>query len=135
MSKIKIIRRNKGTDFFRSYKLFLGDKKLGEIKRNATEEFDIPEGIHTIIAKIDWVRSQKIEFAIRKEETKVFEVSSFPHAGWIMPISFAFVTIDIIFEILYPGFRLFFYLIIPGFLMMMYYLTFGKSRYLILKEI
>lgn len=135
MPTIKVIRKNTNTDILRKYKLIVDNNELEPIARNEIKEFDIAVGLHTIIAKLDWVGSKEIEFDIKDGDLKTFEISSFPQSKWIMPLSAIFILVDIILQFFFPNFELFLYLAIPGFLLLIYYITFGRSRYLTLKEI
>jgi hypothetical protein len=135
MPTIKVIRKNTNTDILRKYKLLIDNNELENIARNEIKELDIAAGSHTIMAKIDWGRSKEIAFNIKDGDSKTFEISSFPYSKWIMPLSSIFILADIIIQFFFPNFELFLYLAIPGFLLLMYYISFGRSRYLTLKEI
>ncbi len=76
MSKIIIKRLPAYGDSLRDYKIYIDDKKIGKIGEEETKEFDLPNGAHTIYAKIDWFKSQKIQFNLSDTEEKYFEVVS-----------------------------------------------------------
>jgi len=76
MSKIIIKRLPAYGDSLRDYKIYIDDKKIGKIGEEETKEFDLPNGAYTIYAKIDWFKSQKIQFNLSDTEEKYFEVVS-----------------------------------------------------------
>jgi hypothetical protein len=135
MPIVKVIRKSTNTDIFRKYKLIVDNNEEDRIAQNEIKEFSIAVGTHTIVAKIDWARSKEIEFDLKEGDLKTFEISSFPHSKWIMPLSAIFIFADIILQFVFPNFKLFLYLAIPGFLLLIYYISFGRSKYLTLKEV
>src|SRR6476661_2145027 len=72
MAILRIRRADEFADNFRSYSIVLDGAKLGEIKRGETLEFPIPSGQHQLSMKIDWCRSNMIQFAASDSDVLVF---------------------------------------------------------------
>ena len=70
------IRRTSGyPDRLRTCKIVLDGEVVGEIRRGQTLELDVPPGRHQMHSKIDWTRSNAIEFEA-DDETVEFECRS-----------------------------------------------------------
>jgi len=59
---LTIIRDSNATNGTRAYKVVLDGVVLGKIKNNQTLEFDLAPGHHELVLKIDWCRSNIVEF-------------------------------------------------------------------------
>lgn len=59
---LNIERENSKFDQYRNYKIILDGKPLGKLSSNEIKSFEIDSGSHNIYVKIDWCRSNKIEF-------------------------------------------------------------------------
>jgi hypothetical protein len=70
---IRISRVNEYMDSVRSYKIMLDNGYVGDIKNGEVKDIDIEPGIHEIFLKIDWCRSNIIEFNVSANETVEFE--------------------------------------------------------------
>lgn len=73
MPFVKIHRGNQFADAVRAYQIYVDGEQKGEIRRNSTEDFFVPEGTHRILLKIDWCGSREIEFSLKAEETIEFD--------------------------------------------------------------
>ncbi|ADL53846.1 hypothetical protein [Clostridium cellulovorans] len=65
---IEIERKSEIRDKMRSYKIILDNKFFGEIKSGEIKRFNIATGKHRIYLKIDWCRSNKLDFYISNDE-------------------------------------------------------------------
>jgi hypothetical protein len=74
MSKIKIHRNSEYSNRFRNIDIYLDNKILGKIKDGESIDFEIPNGKHSLTAKIDWTTSNEVEFDI-ENETVQFNLS------------------------------------------------------------
>jgi hypothetical protein len=84
--KISIKRESAYTDSLRKYKVELDGVLIGEIANGANETFPIKPGVHTLRLKIDWARSNEVEFrTTTKSKTAHFRcVSSLKGArAWL----------------------------------------------------
>ena len=72
---LKIRRYSAWQDKIRKYKIVLDGNTLGKISDGETLEFQISNGKHELILKIDWCRSQKLTFD-KKDDDVEFECGS-----------------------------------------------------------
>lgn len=133
MAKIIISRKQEWNNRLRQIGIYLDEQKLGTIANGEVKTFDIPDGNHSIKAKIDWCGSREIEFSISGEEKKYFKLSGFKHFNIIMPIALALVILSIFLRKIYH-FQYTIWLILPVFLILFYYLTIARNDYLTLKQ-
>jgi hypothetical protein len=57
------LKRDSGfTDRLRAYKVILNGNAIGEIKNGEEREFNVASGRHQLYLKIDWCRSNIIDF-------------------------------------------------------------------------
>lgn len=70
------IKRNTGyVDRLRAYKVVLDGNVIGEIKNGQQIEFDVPPGKHHLYLKIDWGRSNIVDFEVNQDAVE-FECGS-----------------------------------------------------------
>jgi hypothetical protein len=67
---IEITRSNRLFDKFRRYSILIDDNKTASIGNNKTISFTVPAGEHTIYAKIDCTKSNKLQFVITDQTLK-----------------------------------------------------------------
>jgi hypothetical protein len=91
MSILRIRRADEFADHFRSYSIMLDGAKMGEIKRGETREFSIPSGQHQLSMKIDWCRSNMVQFAASDSDVFVFLArSKVKESGGLTALYYAF---------------------------------------------
>ena len=57
------IKRDSGyADRIRAYKIVLNGNVIGKIKKGQIVELDLPPGNHQLYIKIDWCRSNSVDF-------------------------------------------------------------------------
>ena len=133
MAIIKIQRTNDYINAVRNYRLFIDGKKIGTLNNGQIKDFEIPSGRHSIVAKIDWCSSPEVTFEINDNDSKTFLVGAIKNWKWIMPLIMVICTLTLILpHTPYSYYKLF--LLLPIFLFLLYYLTFGRKKYLTLKE-
>jgi len=135
MRKIRVERNSEWNNKARAIGIYIDGEKVGTINDGETQEYEVENGKHEIFAKIDWCRSPKIELNISENETKTIKLSGFKYSKWILPALLGIMlfyylgkyalNIDLNFLI---------WIMAIGFLYPIYYITFGKNRYLILTE-
>jgi hypothetical protein len=87
------VTRDSGyADKIRKYEVLIDGKQVGEIANGETKSFDVTPGGHTIQLKIDWARSNQIEFTSSNNEDLRFKVSS-PLRGINLIKSILFATV------------------------------------------
>lgn len=77
MPQIEIIRSSERANRLRDIKIFIDDQHVRSIADGKTEVLDVPEGSHTIQAKIDWGKSNIITVELHGDEKKSFQMTSF----------------------------------------------------------
>jgi hypothetical protein len=82
MSKLKLIRSKQFFGVFRKLKVQIDDKTDIELRYGETLSIEIPEGSHSLIAKMDWGRSRPLDITLTKdaEKTVITESKFFPIA-------------------------------------------------------
>lgn len=88
---IKINRITKYPDKIRNYKVMLDNNDLGEVGGGETKIFEVAHGKHTIYLKIDWCRSNKIDFIASENEALEFDCGS-SMSGWKILLSPIYIT-------------------------------------------
>lgn len=59
------IRRDSGyTDSMRAYKVILDEKIIGELRDGQEITLEVPKGVHQLYLKIDWCRSNTVNFDV-----------------------------------------------------------------------
>ncbi|MBP1841743.1 hypothetical protein [Formosa algae] len=135
MRKIRVERNSEWNNKARAIGIYIDGEKVGTINDGETQEYELENGKHEIFAKIDWCSSPKIELNIAQNESKTIKLSGFKYSKWIFPALLGIMlfyylgnyalNIDLNFLIWIFGI---------GFLYPLYYITFGKNRYLIFTE-
>jgi len=133
MATIKIKRSSEYTNKMRSIKILVDGKEIGTIADGETEEFTTSEGQHTIQAKIDWCGSPELLISLNPNDTKILEVSCLKYSkqlfGFISAVILLHFVLSFAFNFYYTAVLLF-----PVFFVLVYFLTFGRKKYLTLKE-
>jgi len=134
MPKLTIHRKKEFTNAFRSITILLNNEVIGTIDNAHSTTFVIPEGDHVLSAKLDWCGSQKIDFTMGSSDM-AFELSAFK-LSWVVFVGvFAsliyFITAS---DVPLWAFGLVLALIGIPFLVVLYYLSFGRKRYLRLER-
>jgi hypothetical protein len=133
MPKITISRKQEWNNRLRHFTIYLDGQKLGSVGNGEVKTFDIPDGNHSMRAKVDWCGSRELEFSITGDETKYFKLSGFKHSNTIMPAAVVLLFLSLILRRLYHiAFAQ--WLILPIFLLLLYYLTLGRNDYLTLVQ-
>lgn len=127
MAQLKIHRRNQWYGGVRDYKIFLNNRKIGEVGNGDTKEFTIPKGKHELFAQIDWFKTEKIPLELSEYEEKEIVLKSSHKTKLTIPL-IAIVTVFIYLSDL----RLELLVILFSFLLLglIYTLTFGKRSFI-----
>lgn len=81
----------KSQDKIRNYKIIIDGRNYGIIGSGKTKEIDIAPGNHEIFLKIDWCRSNKIDFNISRNQTIEFECGN-SITGWKLIFVCIYIT-------------------------------------------
>jgi hypothetical protein len=129
MATITLKRANEYINRMRDYTILINGEKAGTIANGETKTFVTSAAQNTLAAKIDWCSSEAITFNIKADETKNFKVSGFKNSNWLMPLTSGIIALHFIL-ILFTEFHFTIFLVIPAFIILLYYLTFGRKKYL-----
>ncbi|NLP59388.1 hypothetical protein [Lutibacter sp. B1] len=135
MAKLIITRVSEWNNKAREFGIYLNNNKIGVISDGETKEFEIDSGKYKINGKIDWCKSPMLEFETVENESTKIEIAGFKYVNIVIPIALGFsliylllknlFEIDLKFLIVFTGI---------GFLFPLYYITFGKNKYLRIRE-
>lgn len=137
MAKLIIKRKKELVNSMRDIELFLDQTLIGTISNGKTEVFDVEPGTYKLKAEIDWCGSRVQEVNIRDGESRIIELSGYKYGNFLMPAVLLAGLLAVVLDniIQYDlSFRARF-IFVPGFLYMLYYLSFGKNKYLRLKSL
>lgn len=136
MAKLIITRTSEWNNKAREFGIYLNDRKIGVIDDGEKKEFEIESGDYKIHGKIDWCKSQKFEFKIAENESKEIEISGYKYGHLVIRISLAVMLIYFLLMNFFDiSLNFLIFIVAAGFLYPMYYITFGKNRYLIMNEV
>jgi len=136
MAVIKIQRGNGYVDKIRNYKVFINNAQVGIISEGEIKEYNVSPGTHTISTKIDWAGSKDIIVDLKENDVVNFKVENYTAKHWLISVYFiAFITLVHIVLFITIDFQYASLLFIPILAIMGYYLTFGRNKYLTLKEL
>lgn len=84
-SKLCIVRGGGWQDALRSYKVFLDGQLVGELKRNSELALPVPQGLHTVQLRIDWLGSPEVAVRVGVGQTRLLSCrpADRPSSYWI----------------------------------------------------
>lgn len=133
MPIIIISRTSEYNNRLRDYQLFLDGAKIGTISNGETKEFETTSGQHTILAKIDWCTSPEISLQLNQTGIKKLLVGGFKNGKIIMPLAMGAFALHFILRLAF-NFNYTIFLMVPASILTVYYVTFGRKKYLTLSE-
>lgn len=136
MTKIRIERNSQWNNKARAIGIYIDGEKVGIISDGEIQEYEVENGKHEVYAKIEWCRSPKIQLNITENETKTLKLSGFKYGTWILPTIFGVILVYFIGKYaLNIDLSFLIWIITIGLLYSVFFITFGKNRYLILTDI
>lgn len=136
MAVIKIQRGSGYVDKIRNYKVFINNKQIGVISEGEIKEYNVSSGTHIISTKIDWAGSKDIIVDLKENDVINLKVENYTAKHWLISVYFiAFITLVHIVLFITIDFQYTSLLFIPVLAIMGYYLTFGRNKYLTLKQL
>jgi hypothetical protein len=134
MATIRLKRTSEYNNRMRDFKIFIDGQQIGTIANGETKEFPTTAGPHIVTAKIDWCSSPDLSVDVNDNQTKTLKVGGFRSGQILMPIGFGLFVLHFILSKFADFDHTIFFaallLLIP-----LYYLTFGRKKYLTLEEI
>lgn len=152
MAQIRIKRSSQFANRFRKINILIDDKKLADISNNQALTLDVPSGHHNISASIDFIKTEPLWFHSDESIMAEFELSS-PLKFSFKSVALSFIEIIVVIYIVsLITFKSNTFLLLPIFMAsfillellavkfnfgfnILYYLTFGRKKYLTLKQI
>ena len=136
MGKLILNRNSEWNNKGRNFRLFIDGTEIGKIANGETQELELESGKHQFYAKIDWCRSKTIDFELSENEIKTIELTGFKYRNLVVSISLGILLVYYIIKYALKIEMDFLKVIVClGFLYPIYYLTFGKNRYIKVHEI
>jgi hypothetical protein len=147
MTKLSIKKSNQWSIRRKRITLWLNDKKLEIPADKNFLELDLPAGEITVKASLYWTSSKIQKFILRGEGQQTIEVSCVIHYGWLEKLlSVAGLLVLFSSVMIYGEITTWIWGILIGLWVIrdlvltkgksfFYYLTYGRSEYLLLKEV
>ena len=143
MPNLEIQRTNENKNRIRACNIYMDGNKIGSILNGETKYFDIAQGSHVFVCKMDWWSSNSVLVEFANKEIKALVVSNYKHKSWVMPL---FIIMFLVFQIsvptLVPWFKnnisdyvFLYYLIIPILALLIIYFTIGRKKFVTLVEL
>lgn len=135
MTKIIIERKSEWNNKAREIGIYIDGEKVGTIGDGEIQEYEVESGKHDVYTKIDWSRSQKIEFNMAENDIKTLKLTGFKYGAWILPIMLGFSVICYLLIYLFE-IRFIHIVWIPTIVLLYptYFITLGRNKYLILTK-
>lgn len=131
--KIVIERKREFANRRLPYDILLDDKKIGVVPPGRTVIFDVPSGRHKLQLKIDWTGTKAIELDLHDGDVKTFVVSTFRYSNVMFAVGGVAAILGIVLRVIYHSYWIAL-ITAPFGLLFLYYITFGRLRYLRLEE-
>jgi len=85
MGTLIVIRSSDLPGFLEDIDIFLNEKKIGEISRSKSKQFELEPGDYTLQAKINKRTSSVTQFSIKENETRTFKIFGFKFGNLLIP--------------------------------------------------
>ena len=134
MAQLQIERKDELSNRRRDYKVYVDGIKVGAISPGETKSLEIDPGKHEVFCKIDWCTSPTITTEVTNDSIKTLQVGGFKGGNLLWRIMIVILVVHFIlklaFQIEYVAL-----FAIPVCLIGVYYVTFGRKKYLTLIEL
>lgn len=136
MGKLIISRRKEWQNRGRKFKIFIDGENIDLIKNGEIKELDLKSGNHKVQFKIDWYGSSEVQVEIPEDKSISLEVKGFKIGRWALPFfNLTLASFFLIKVFMDQTIKELAYLSIPFLLIMLYYLTFGRKKYIEISEL
>ena len=136
MGRLIVSRRKDWQNRGRKFGVYIDGEKKDVIENGEIKELEIESGKHKVQFKIDWCSSPELEIEIPTEKSKSIEISGYKIGRWLFPLFYIVFGIYFLLKMfLNKNIVELMYLVIPFFLVMLYYYTFGRKKYIEIKEL
>lgn len=76
MATIIFERTNEFQNALRQIRIYVDGEKIGDVGNGERRGFEIPSGIHKVVARIDWCRSQEFTVDLSENSTTTVSIGS-----------------------------------------------------------
>lgn len=136
MGKLIISRRKEWSNRGRKFKIFINGENVDYIENGEVKELNLEPGKNKVLFKVDWCSSQEIDLEISDEKAKTIEVSGFKIGRWMYPLFYALLAAYFIIKVAFNVYlKELMYPVIPLTLIILYYVSFGRKKYIEIKEL
>jgi len=136
MGKLIISRKKEWNNKGRKFGVYIDGEKKDIIGNGEIKELEIEPGKHTLWFKVDWCSSPEVEIEIPAEKSKTVEVGGYKAARWVLPVFYViFLAYFLMQVLLKQTVRELLYLTIPLVAVVLYYLTFGRKKFIVVEEL
>lgn len=133
MTTLQVTRPREWQNKLRKYQLYVDGEKVGDIANGETKDFILPEGLHTVVAKIDWCSSPELTFNLKDGDVQYVKVASSKVMQLASLIVLPLLLLNIFIKIRFKH-DFIFYLAVPIGLILIYMFTLGRKKYLRLES-
>lgn len=131
MPKLTIKRSSEWNNRMRTFYITLDGVDVGKINNGQEISFDLNEGKHNVKAKIDWCSSETFDFQLHDGIDKTIHISGFRFGNLVIPFLIVLFLASILeIWLIETKTRISLYLILITMIYPIYYITFGRNRYL-----
>tara|TARA_R110000868_G_scaffold1389_19_gene10791 strand:+ start:4387 stop:4602 length:216 start_codon:yes stop_codon:yes gene_type:complete len=71
MTKLIIKKPYEWYNLMRNFRIYINDSIVGSVGNGKTAEFELKPGNYKLKSKVDWLKSQTIEFEVKKTRQKL----------------------------------------------------------------
>lgn len=136
MGKLIISRRKEWQNRGRKFGVYIDGEKFDVIENGAIKELELEPGKHKVKFKIDWCSSPEEEIEVPENKAKSIEVSGFKLGKWLFPVFYVVLALFFLIKVfLDKTIDELVYVVLPLFVVYLYYLTFGRKKYIEIKEL
>ncbi len=136
MGKLIISRRKEWQNRGRKFGVYIDGEKVDVIENGAIKELELEPGKHTLKFKIDWCSSPDRAIEIPENRSKSVEIRGFKLGRWLFPVFYVVLALFFLIKVfLDKTIDELVYVVIPLFVVYLYYLTFGRKKYIEIKEL
>ncbi len=134
MAKIIVQRDTEWANKGRTISIYMDGKKLGKIEDRQVIAFEIPDGEHELMMKMDWCASNKLNLNLKKEDIEYLKVEGFVFSKYFFPLAMIILLIYVgVYFTTGVNSVWLATLIMFSFGYLLFFLTIGRKHYLQLK--
>ena len=136
MSKLIIRRNSEWNNEGRIFWIYIDGEKVEKIADGQTRVFDLEPGKYEVYAKVDWCSSEKMDIEVLENQNTAIGLSGFKYGNIVLASIFGTVLIYLLISLfLKMDFNFLLIFAVIAFLYPVYYITFGKNKYISIAEI